>query len=235
VSASVGAILVAAGSGLRFAQPGEAKPKQFVDLQGRPLFLWPLSVLSKHSRVNRIVVVTLSEKVPLVEQIVSDQGIADKVTVTAGGITRQESVWFGLQALYSYMSPESIVLVHDAARPFLTSATIDATILGAESSGACTVAIPASDTIKRVNNGVIETTLDRSELVYVQTPQAGRFDWLCDAHKRAREKGLATTDDAALLEATGHRVTVVPGSSNNLKVTNKEDLMLAEALAQILF
>jgi len=235
VSSPVGAILVAAGSGLRFAQTGESQPKQFIDLQGRPLFLWPLEILSKHARVSRIVVVTLAERVSLVQQIVRDHGMAEKVDVTAGGATRQESVWHGLRALSSIMPPESIVLIHDAARPFLTSAIVDATIHGAETNGACTVAIPASDTIKRVSNGVIDATLDRNELVYVQTPQAGRLDWLCAAHRSARENGFSTTDDAALLEAAGHKVKVVPGSSNNLKITNKDDLMLAEALAQILF
>lgn len=236
MSNNVAAILVAAGAGQRFAGAGDSQPKQFMDFRGQPLFMWPLEILVDHPRIGSIVVVTVPDKVLVVEKMINEAALSKKIKVIGGGATRQESVWCGLRAIAKENDiGDSLVLVHDAARPFLTSEIIDATIAGAEECGACTAAIPVSDTIKTVRSGVIESTLDRTHLISVQTPQAGRLDWLLEAHERARKKGLATTDDAALLEANGHKVMVVPGSSCNLKVTNSDDLILAEALAQILF
>lgn len=204
---------------------------------GKPLFYWPLAMLSSHPRINRIVVASLPDMMDKVEDCVSQIVSSGKISVIGGGATRQESVFNALKALSRMNSVNSAdpVLVHDAARPFLTSAIIDETIHGVEQYGACTTAIPAADTIKRVKQNVVEETLDRSCLVVVQTPQAAKFQWLYSAHEQAAAQGLATTDDAALLEAAGHQVMVVPGSAYNLKVTHKEDLVLAEALAQMLF
>lgn len=236
MSNNVAAILVAAGAGQRLASAGESQPKQFMDFRGQPLFMWPLEMLVQHPRIENIIVVTVPDKVLVVEKAISEAELSKKVRVIGGGATRQESVWCGLRAVAKEKDiDESLVLVHDAARPFLTTEIIDATIAGAEECGACTAAIPVSDTIKSVRSGIIESTLDRTHLISVQTPQAGRLDWLLEAHERARKKGLAATDDAALLEAIGHKVKVVPGSSCNLKVTSRDDLILAEALAQILF
>lgn len=235
MSNNVAAILVAAGAGQRFTGAGEALPKQFMDFRGQPLFMWPLEILAGHPRIENIVVVTVADKVLVVEKIIAEAQLSKKIRVIGGGATRQESVWCGLRSLAREIAEDSLVIVHDAARPFLTTEIIDATISGAEETGACTTGIPVSDTIKSVRAGLIESTLDRTHLISVQTPQAGRLDWMLDAHEKARKKGLATTDDAALLEAAGHKVKVVPGSSCNLKVTNNDDLVLAEALAQILF
>ena len=130
------------------------------------------------------------------------------------------------------LSPQpETVLVHDAARPFVTGEMIEETIVAAQVHGACTTALAVTDTVKRVHDGMVVETLDRESLILVQTPQAARFDWLIAAHRKARESGVATTDDAAVLEAAGHKVAVVRGASFNIKVTQAEDLILSELLA----
>jgi 2-C-methyl-D-erythritol 4-phosphate cytidylyltransferase len=226
-SFGIAAILVAAGTGSRFAAGRDGtQPKQFLELKGRPLYLWSLEALLEHPEIDLVVVATLPEMVAQIQNSVN----SDKLRVTAGGATRQESVYLGLQHLEQHGKPQ-YVLVHDAARPFLDRALIDSTIRAVQKYGACTVATPASDTIKKVAGDLITATLNREELVLVQTPQSARFDWLIDAHKSANDRAVGTTDDAAVLEAAGHQVAVVQGSRWNLKITTPEDLIVAEALA----
>jgi 2-C-methyl-D-erythritol 4-phosphate cytidylyltransferase len=226
-SFTTAAILVAAGSGSRFSDRQDSgQTKQFLDLRGRPLYAWSLTALLVHSDIDPVVVVTVPEMVAAIETAFS----SPKLHVTTGGATRQESVFRGLCYLETHGKPD-YVLVHDAARPFLDPELIDATIDAVQKYGACTVATPASDTIKKVNGDLISETLDRDQLVLVQTPQAARFDWLIAAHRQAIDLALGTTDDAAVLEAAGHPVAVVHGSRWNIKITRPEDLIVAEALA----
>lgn len=226
------AVLVAAGVGARCPVAGPAK--QFATLKGRPLFLWPLSVLAGEPRIGHVVVATLAGMVGAVEAAVRGLGPACPVSVIAGGATRQESVRLSLDTLSAMACPPEFALVHDAARPFLSPELVAATMEAVAKHGACTAAVAASDTVKRMKAGMVEETLDRTELVLVQTPQAGRFDWLVAAHTAAFQAGISATDDAALLEWAGHAVAVVEGSPYNLKVTRPEDLVLSEALASLL-
>jgi 2-C-methyl-D-erythritol 4-phosphate cytidylyltransferase len=146
------------------------------------------------------------------------------VDVVAGGATRQESVWRALQA-----SPPAvdIVLVHDAVRPFIERRLIDAVVAAAVQHGAAVCALPIAETVKRVRDGMVEATLDRSGLWAVQTPQAFRAALLREAHDKARRDGVAGTDDAALVERLGHPVRVVAGLPGNVKITTPEDLRRA--------
>ena len=186
-------------------------------------------------RVERVVIVTLSDMVPVVKREAELLKPDKDVQVIAGGASRQASVFKGLEFLETLSPCPKMVLVHDAARPFLTGAMIEQTIVGAQLHGACTTALPARDTVKRIEDGMIIETLDRESLILVQTPQAARFDWLIAAHRKAADHGVAATDDAALLEAAGRRVAIVRGASFNIKITEPEDLILSEALANRLF
>ena len=223
----VGAILAAAGSGLRFNQ--NSKPKQFIELGGRPLYVWSLDVLAKNERVDQIIICTLEHMVKDVADEARSLFPNKEIYVTAGGATRQDSVLKGLIELKKFHL--EYVLVHDAARPFLTNQMINSTIECVKKHGACTAAIPVGDTVKKVQNQIITETVDRSNLILVQTPQAAKYDWLLQAHELAQQKGFATTDDAALLEACGHSVAVFAGSPCNIKVTQKEDIVMAELLS----
>ena len=200
------AIVVAGGSGARF---GSDVPKQFLALGGRRVLDWSLELLARHVGPNIVLVVPSSREG-------DPEPLAASVVV--GGASRSASVRAGLAAL-----PESaeFVLVHDAARPFVVSAVVDR-LLDALVAGADAVvpALPMVDTVKRVSGGVVVETLDRAELVTVQTPQAFRADVLRRVHVDLPE----ATDDSGLVEAHGGLVVAIAGDTLLRKVTTVEDL-----------
>lgn len=250
----IAAILAAGGMGARFAASLNAQegasalvshkkqsaavrvPKQFLQLKGCPIFVWSLEILLASPSVACAIVVSPPDMVTEVQAHIKPLGSRfseKKLKVVPGGETRQQSVYMGLVALEE--EGPDYVLVHDAARPFLTSELLERFLACMVATGACTTALPASDTIKRVDHGKLAETLDRESLILVQTPQGGRFDWLLQAHKKAANEEQATTDDAAVLSLAGHDVSIVNGASYNVKITRAEDMVLADALAAILF
>ena len=200
-------MLVAAGSGSRF---GETTPKQFLPLAGRPVVRWAADALTPHAELIQ----------PVGDPAALDAALAglDHLPPVSGGSTRQGSVRAGLEALAPH-APD-LVLVHDAARPLIPAGTITALIAAlAEAEGAIP-AVPVADTLKRAAAGRITGTVPREGLFRAQTPQGFRFATLLALH-RATEAGA--TDDAALLEAAGLAVALVPGSEDNVKLTYPED------------
>jgi 2-C-methyl-D-erythritol 4-phosphate cytidylyltransferase len=148
--------------------------------------------------------------------------------VVAGGVDRQESVWRALQRV-----PESAqwIVVHDAVRPFITGALVER-VRAAAAAGAATCGVPVRETVKRVQGGVIEATIERQGLWLTQTPQAFARALLWEAHEKARRDGFVGTDDAVLVERLGMTVAMVPGLVHNLKITTPEDLRTARAWAR---
>ena len=151
-----------------------------------------------------------------------------RVSLVVGGSERQASVYNGLAAV----DPQTeYVAIHDGVRPLIQPEMITACLEGARQTGACILGVPLTDTLKQINaEGLIETTLSRHAMWRAQTPQAFAYDLIRDAHERARQEGVEGTDDAELLERTGHPVKVVQGSAFNLKITTPEDLKLAELI-----
>jgi len=209
----IAAVLVAAGSGSRF---GADSPKQFAALAGRPVIRHAAETLAAHATLLQPVGDSARIEAAL-------KGIAHLPPV-AGGPTRQDSVRSGLEALAPH-APD-IVLVHDAARPFIPPGTIPALLAALRDSPGAIPAVPVADTLKRAPHGRIIETVPREGLFRAQTPQAFRFGTLLSAHQAHRT--TPATDDAALLEAAGEAVTVVPGSDDNIKLTYAEDLMRLE-------
>jgi 2-C-methyl-D-erythritol 4-phosphate cytidylyltransferase len=123
----------------------------------------------------------------------------------------------------------AVILVHDAVRPFVTRALIDRVVAAARANGAAICALPIAETVKRVRDGVVETTIDRSALWAVQTPQAFRTALLREAHEKARRDAFVGTDESMLVERLGHSVTVVRGLPENVKITTPDDLRRARA------
>lgn len=218
------AVIVAAGSGSRF---GGAVPKQFAMLGGRPLLEVTLSRFAQATRIDDMVVVVAKERVAELAAALPAR-FPRLRTVVAGGATRQESVAAGVLAAGAC----GVLVVHDAARPLIAPELIDRCIMQAAAHGACIVALPAHDTIKLVRDSAIVETVPRESIWQAQTPQAFHAALLCRALENARQHGISGTDEAALVEALGVRVTVVPGSTRNIKVTTAEDLIVAEALVQ---
>ena len=222
--AQVAAVVVAAGQGLR---AGGEIPKQFRRIAGETLLERALSVFAEAPDVTFVQPVIRPDDVDLVRRLTSGMNVLEPV---AGGATRQASVRAGLEALVA-CTPD-IVLVHDAARPFASASLITRAIAAAEKTGAAIPALPVTDTVKRIDStGTIEATLDRNSIRLVQTPQAFAFPALFDAHRRALAQGRNDfTDDAALAEWAGIKVSVFAGEPGNIKFTTPEDFARAEAI-----
>jgi len=228
---SVAAVVAAGGRGSRFSNEG--LPKQYLSLADKPVFIHSVETLAKHPGISKLMIVAGGEMHARVkaELRIYLPARVDDILLAKGGATRQESVHSALEQLAASFQPPKYVLIHDAARPFIGSEDIDRLLMALQKHKFCTLAVPVSDTIKRVKNDVIFETIDRSELYAMQTPQASDFQTLLQAHRQAKAEGFATTDDVALLERQKISVIVVPGSTTNFKITNPHDLRLAQALA----
>jgi len=209
---------------------GHKTPKQFLTLGGLPLLVHSLRVLEASDAVSAIVLaVPKSEMDYCRRDIVSAHGFKKVQAVVEGGEERQDSVGCGLAAAGA--AEADIVLVHDAVRPFLTVDMIARVVAAAAKHGAAIVAIPMRDTVKRAGaDGLIDETVDRKPLWLAQTPQAARRALLQEAHRKAQAEGFRGTDEAQLIERLGHRVAIVDGSTENIKITRPEDLMIGEAI-----
>jgi 2-C-methyl-D-erythritol 4-phosphate cytidylyltransferase/2-C-methyl-D-erythritol 2,4-cyclodiphosphate synthase len=217
------AILVAAGRGLR---AGAGGPKQYREIGGQPVIFRAMQAFSAHPDVFAVQPVVNPDDAAVFSEAVA--GLRHQPP-TNGGATRQASVHAGLEALAA--AKPDIVLIHDAARPFVTSAVISRAIDAAGRTGAAVPAVPVTDTIKQVSDaGHVEATPDRAKLRIAQTPQAFRFDVILDAHRRAAREGRSDfTDDAALAEWAGLTVATFEGDPANMKLTTPEDFVREEA------
>ncbi len=212
----IGLVLAAAGSGSRF---GSDTPKQFIPLEGKPLYLHSLERFSSFFEVAVLVLPEgWKEKV---ETQVRSLSYRDRLILEIGGPRRQDSVYQGLNRLGKDIE---MVLVHDAARPFTSSELISSVIEQTRQHEACVPVLPVRDTLKQVSEGRIVRTLDREGLSLVQTPQGFEINLLKRAFQQALKDGFYGTDEATLVERLGSPVHVVAGESSNLKVTCKEDL-----------
>ena len=221
---NVGVVIPAGGRGER-AGPGD--PKQFRLIGGIPMLLRALRPFARHPRVWSIVV-ALPEPDATAPPDWLGELIGDRLRVVPGGATRRESVGCALRALDPACT---VVLVHDAARPFVTLDDIDAIIEAVDAGRAAIVALPVSDTLKRADADYrIVETVPRERLWRAQTPQGFPRTLLERAYEEPARAAKAATDDAALVEVLGADVMVVPGRTANLKVTTPEDFRLAEAL-----
>lgn len=225
-------VIVAGGSGQRF---GGERPKQFQELNGHPLYIWSI-YNSYHSRYfRRIILVVPSSYIDAVKLDLAEHLLAEmlaKVSVIAGGDSRQASVMNALLYLEESGAPDFVVM-HDAARPLAGPSHFAQCARTLETRGACSIGLPVSDTIKSVENGIIKETIDRSKLWSVQTPQGAPFELLLKCHKKVSAGGISVTDDAAVLEACGHEVHVFTGFSHNIKVTVADDFKTCELLASL--
>jgi 2-C-methyl-D-erythritol 4-phosphate cytidylyltransferase / 2-C-methyl-D-erythritol 2,4-cyclodiphosphate synthase len=221
----VDAIIVAAGRSNRMG----GTDKLAVEIGGSPLLAWTLRAVAAADSVARMVVVTTDHRRDVVA---AASWLPSKVVdVVVGGPRRQESVHAGLSALdRSDPDERGVVLVHDAARPFVDAALIDAVVQAASSHGAAIPVVPIAETLKRIDGDLVGATVERSGLGAAQTPQGVRRDLLRAAWARFPANGPTTfTDEAALLEACGQPVRVVDGDPANVKVTLPGDLRLAVA------
>ncbi|HEY7763532.1 MAG TPA: bifunctional 2-C-methyl-D-erythritol 4-phosphate cytidylyltransferase/2-C-methyl-D-erythritol 2,4-cyclodiphosphate synthase [Aestuariivirgaceae bacterium] len=218
---STAVLVLAAGSGLR---AGGDLPKQYQLLGGQAVLRHALRVFSAHPMVAEVRTVISPADATHYQAAATGLTLGSPI---AGGATRQESGRRGLEAL-AEANPR-LVLIHDAARPFVSSSLITSVIRALDRHEGAVPAVPVTETLKRAIQGVIKETIDRSGMWAAQTPQGFRYELIRSAHERAATSGLsAFTDDAAIGEWAGMEIAVVPGEAQNLKLTTAEDMRLAE-------
>jgi len=221
------AIIVAAGEGRRI---GGEVPKTYLPVCGRPMVLRTLDQFFSAQAIEEVVLVIAADEFLRCETMLRDDSeLANRRWILqSGGPTRQQSVKKGLEKIGS---DTDIVVIHDGARPFVSPALIDRCVQASRDKGAVVVGVPVRDTIKIVSNDRwVQTTLSRSSLWAIQTPQVFRKQWIVEAHDRAAREAFEATDDAMLVERIGKPVFVVDGESTNIKITTPEDVWFAEAL-----
>jgi 2-C-methyl-D-erythritol 4-phosphate cytidylyltransferase len=216
-------IIVAAGRGERFGQ----QSKVLATVAGRPMLAWSIDAALQSPSVADLVIVAGDHTMTGIRELAADVPTNRSIEVVAGGSTRQESVSAGVAAVGEQ---SEIVLVHDAARPLVTPDLIERCAQAARDNAAAIAAIPVTDTLKRVTDHRIERTVSRDHLWAAQTPQAFRRHDLLAAIAWARSHPASHTDEASWFEAMGRPVSIVEGSTMNLKVTHPEDLALAGVL-----
>jgi 2-C-methyl-D-erythritol 4-phosphate cytidylyltransferase len=218
------AIIVAAGSGQRFAS---AMPKQFVPLLGKPLIFHTLERFESCDAIDEIVLVLSDEGRKLFEISNFRSEITKLKSIVTGGATRAESVLNGLNSLDA--NDGDVVAVHDGARPLVTADEITRTVEKAAETGAACLVASVTDTIKTIRGDEIAGTLDRDKLRRALTPQAFKYEVLRSAFASC-DLSEAVTDECYLVEKLGHPIAFIEGSSQNIKVTRPEDLAFAQLL-----
>lgn len=218
-------VLPAAGSGKRMKAD---KNKLLLELFDKPIFVYTLEVFQNDPQCDEIWLAVKAEERSVIEAYVADYGITKVKGYAQGGIERQDSVRACLEAI----PPCGVVLVHDAARPFIATYVIERLVQKAVKSGAAIAAVPVKDTIKKAAHGMITETVDREQLWMIQTPQAFTYELMLKAAQSANEEGFIGTDEAMLVERIGHPVHIVESTYENVKMTTPEDLIYGKAILE---
>jgi 2-C-methyl-D-erythritol 4-phosphate cytidylyltransferase len=216
-------IIPAAGQGKRM---GAGKNKLLLELEGIPVFIYTLKVFEEDELCSGVILAINSEEEVEIKRLLNQYGIEKVIGLVAGGQERQDSVFQGVKVL----NGDGIVLVHDAARPFIDNEQVQELVTAAEHHGAAVLAVPVKDTVKKVMGNKVSETVERSSLWAIQTPQAFRMSLLRRAHETAWKEGFLGTDDSSLVERLGQDVIIVKGNYDNIKLTTPEDLFFAETI-----
>ncbi|MDM5186556.1 2-C-methyl-D-erythritol 4-phosphate cytidylyltransferase [Bacillus sp. DX4.1] len=219
-------IIPAAGQGKRM---GAGKNKLFLLINEVPIIVHTLRAFEKDEACKNIIMAINEEERSYFSELIQTYRIQKSVQFIQGGAERQDSVYNALQ----HVEHVDYVLVHDGARPFVTSKMIHHVLETAKQKGASICAVPVKDTVKKVEQNTVVETVERSQLRAVQTPQGFYVPLLLEAHESAKQGCFFGTDDASLIERLGEKVGVVEGSYYNIKVTTPEDLLIAESFLRV--
>ena len=223
------AIVVAGGKGTRF---GGNRPKQFLELNGAPLIVQTLRQFERCTEIESVIVVLPAEEMAGFQSLIEKFDLKKVSHVVTSGDSRAQSVRNGLATI----DQADIVAVHDGVRPLVTPEEIDRVVRAARASGAAILVAPIGDTVKEIDSSQVKRTLPRQDLRRALTPQCFRFEILKRAYDCLAEiesSGTEVTDDSFLVERLDVEIVAVEGSARNIKITNQEDLALAEMMVKI--
>jgi 2-C-methyl-D-erythritol 4-phosphate cytidylyltransferase len=218
-------IIPAAGQGKRM---GAGKNKLLLELNNIPVFIHSLKVFDEDELCEGIILAIHPQDEEEFNFLLKKHKVKKVLDLVPGGKERQDSIYNALKTVKT----EGIILVHDAARPFILKEQIHRLLDTAQKTGAAIIGVPAKDTMKTVRENVVMATVERSSLWAVQTPQAFRFSLLYRAYEQAEKDDFIGTDDSSLVERISHPVTMVEGDYDNIKLTTQEDLFFAQAILQ---
>ena len=221
------AIIVAAGSSSRMG----GRDKLWIPLAGRITLARTIDVFDASPYIGSIILVLNAERVADAKVLCQHEHWSKIASIVPGGPRRQDSVRIGLDALANLAPTTRLVMIHDGARPLVTPAILEAGLKAGQEYSAAVAGVTVKDTIKQVRQGMVHSTLDRSQLWAIQTPQVFSFPLIHSAHHSPLAQ-QDVTDDAALLELLGQSIAIFPGSHTNVKITTQEDILIAEALIQ---
>ncbi|MCU9615254.1 2-C-methyl-D-erythritol 4-phosphate cytidylyltransferase [Caldibacillus lycopersici] len=216
-------VIPAAGIGKRM---GAGKNKLLLSINEIPVLVHTLKVFEQDDWCQSIVLAVNDADRKDIHTFISRYSLKKIKTMVKGGKERQHSVYAGLQSIQE----ETIVLIHDGARPFIKQSHIHQLVEAAKAHGAAILAVPVKDTVKKVENGYVQGTINRDTLWSIQTPQAFSLALIKHAHIMAEQDQFIGTDDASLVERLGEKVIIVEGDYDNIKITTKEDLYFAQAI-----
>lgn len=220
------AIIVAAGKSKRM---GGKSNKILLPLLGKPTIYYAIKAFHDCGFIDQIIVVTEKNSFKKIKHLIKQHNFSKIKKIVEGGKERQDSVYNGLMSIRNAKF-DDIVAVHNGSNPLITADEIAECIKAAKQYGAAVVGFQLKDTIKKIKNTFIEKTIDRTGIFQMQTPQAIRYGLFVEAFKNAKNKKLKVTDDASLVEALGKKVKIVPCSYENIKITAKDDLRIAEGI-----
>jgi 2-C-methyl-D-erythritol 4-phosphate cytidylyltransferase len=215
-------IILAAGKGTRM---NAQKNKVFLKLK-KPILAHTIEAFEKNEQITEIIVVSNEDETEQVMQVIDEHHFHKVSKIISGGETRQESCYNGVVSCDN----SDIILIHDGARPFVRQETISQSIFDAQINGISVVGVPVKDTIKVESGGFVETTLDRTKLWAVQTPQAFQAEIIKKSHEKALIDDFIGTDDTSLAERLGYKVKLTLGHYDNIKITTPDDLFMAEKI-----
>ena len=219
------AIIFAGGSGVRM---GAGIPKQFLEINGKPILVHTLQLFQNHDMIDKIYLSVLEKYIPYVDELVKDFRLSKVCGIVAGGETGQDSIYNALKKAEEENDGDSIVLIHDGVRPFASEDLLKKMVASMDESlcRALVPVLPVTDTLRSTVEG--EKAVDRSKILRVQTPQVFFSEDIKAAYRGPFELGF--TDDASVAERCGVKIKTIPGESFNIKITTPEDMVFAEAI-----
>src|SRR3989338_1590509 len=220
------AIIVAAGKSKRMNNDVN---KIFLPLLGKPVIYYSIKEFQDCSCIDEITIAAQKNDIKKIEEIKKQFNFYKIKDIIEGGNERQDSVYNGLKSLINAKN-EDVIVVHNGSNPLVKEGEIVECIESAKKYGAAVVGFPLKDTIKKIDDEFVEKTIDRKDVYQIQTPQAIKYGIFLEAFKNAKIKNLRMTDDVSLVEAIGRKVRIVPCSHENIKITTKDDLDIAEAI-----